>query len=443
MGIDTGDTAWMLTSCIVVLMMNTPGLAIYFGGFARYKNVLSVIMQTFSVIAVVTFAYLTFGYSLAFSPVNADTRGNSVIGDHQRFWLIGIEIDGTHSNALNVPESVYCLFQLTFAIVTAALVSGSFEGKAKYGPMLLFLFLWHLVVYCPIAYWNWHRDGFLHKIGVLDFAGGNVVHISSGWAGFIATLVLGNRKVFGNEKLGPHNIPMVLLGTSMLWIGWFGFNGGSATTSGASATMSVLVTHLAASMALLGWSFTEFALTGKHTVLGMVRGAISGLVAITPASGYVDANGGIFIGIISGLVCCLSMQIKNYCNIDDAVDSLGVHVIGGSVGGLLTSFFARQSISSSLPTDGIFYNYNVKEGGRFFAIQLYGIVICSLWSIVLTYLLLKMIDYLFQMRVSEDKEKEGLDKKMHGEYGNIDFIVELSKAKFLTEDNSDEVIPRL
>jgi Amt family ammonium transporter len=436
---DTGNTAWMMTSCALVLMMTIPGLALYYGGMTRTKNILAMLMQIFSITCLITFLWLCFGYSLAFAPVAADEmrhslggNGNDVqvnpfLGDSSRFWLVGTTIESFHFNAPTIPESVFIFYQLTFAIITAALMCGSFADRMKYGSMLLFISIWHICVYCPIAHWVWHPNGFLFKTGALDFAGGNVVHISSGMSGLATVMVIGNRKGFGKERFEAHNTLYTVVGCSMIWVGWFGFNGGSEVASDGKAGMACLVTQISTSMAALTWMLTDWYVSGKPSVLGMINGAIAGLVAITPASGYVDPTGGFFIGLFAGPVCYFGALLKHMAGYDDALDAFGVHAVGGIYGGLMTAFFASQAVCPACATNGILYQtgHGYTERARLLGIQVYSIVVTLGWSFFMTYFICRVLDSTIGIRVSDKEEDEGLDSSIHGE--SVDGTVESEK----------------
>jgi len=311
----------------------------------RDKNVLACTMQVFVICCLITMWWMIFGYSLSFSPAFPNGHINEVFGDWGRLWLRGMTTRTFHALAPTIPESVYCVYQLTFAIITAALCVGSFADRMKFVPMMIFISLWHLAVYCPLAHANWHFQGFIKNIGVLDYAGGNVVHICSGASGLATVLVLGNRKGFGKERFDPHNILLTFMGMSMLWVGWFGFNAGSAGGANFNAGYAMLATQIATSMAALTWLFTEWAVRGKPSVLGMISGAVAGLVCITPCSGYVDMTGAFFVGFFGGPLCYLGAQAKHFLGYDDALDAFGVHAIGGIVGGIACGFFATDQVN--------------------------------------------------------------------------------------------------
>ena len=382
---------------------------------AQSKNVMSVIFQCTAVAAVVTFAFLTFGYSLAFSPAVERNGSNAVVGTYEEFWFHSIKFKSVHQIAPNIPETVFVMYQLSFAILTCVLIVGCFEGRAKFGALISFLIIWHLIVYCPIVHWNWHPDGFLYKLGVLDAAGGNVVHVSSGWAGFIGTIIIGNRKKFDKATLVPHDINMVILGLSMLWVGWFGFNGGASYSAGANAGMAVLVTQLSASMAMLTWISFDRLYFRRFQLTGCLKGILCGLIAITPGSAFVDCNGGVFIGVISGAACFSASLLKVRYNIDDYYDAFGLHVVGGAMGGILVAFFAQENICGTADhcVNGIFYTSS-NMGWKLLGYQLFGILVTSLYSLIMTYFIIKLVDKVVVFRVTEEEEKEGLDMKLHG-----------------------------
>eukprot|EP01041_Mallomonas_annulata_P000239 gene239-433_t len=408
---DSGDTAWMLASTALVLMMTMPGLAIYYGGMVRVQNVLATAMQSLSITCMITFLWLCIGYSLCFAPVDKVLKYTrfSPIGDASRMWLLGIDMYSSHKLlAPTIPESVFCTYQLTFAIITPALICGSFADRMKYGSMLVFMFFWHILVYCPIAHANWHPNGFLFKIGCMDFAGGNVVHISSGIAGLMSTIVIGNRQGFGTERFEPHNILLTFMGAAMLWVGWFGFNAGSALGANARAGMAMLTTQIATAMGSLTWMLTEWAVRKQPSVLGMLSGAVAGLVAITPACGFVDQTGAFIIGICAGPFCYGCAQLKHMIGYDDALDAFGVHATGGILGGLMTGLFARKQFSG---IDGAFYAKN----GNQFVCQIWGVLFSVGWSGVVSFIILKVLDMTIGLRVSAKDEIEGLDSSVHGE----------------------------
>src|SRR5437762_3178949 len=321
--LDSGDTAWMLTSMALVLMMTVPGLALFYGGMVRKMNVLATVMQSFAVTCLVTVLWMVIGYSFAFTP------GSPFLGGTSRFLLYGMTLDSVNDLAKTIPESVYMCFQMTFAIITPALICGAFADRMKFSALLWFIGLWSICVYSPIAHWVWGPGGFLNDAGILDFAGGTVVHINSGVAGLVAALVLGKRRGYRSEPMAPHNLVLSVVGASLLWVGWFGFNAGSAVAANGAAGMAMTVTQVATATAALTWMFVEWALKGKPSVLGIISGAVAGLVAITPASGFVDPKGSLIIGIAAGVLCYWGATgLKNALGYDDSLDAFGVHGIG-------------------------------------------------------------------------------------------------------------------
>ncbi len=399
--LDTGNTAWMLTSTALVLMMTIPGLALFYGGMVRRKNVLATMAQSFAITALVTVLWMVAGYSIAFA------NGGSL----QAFWggLSNAFLVNMGKDTLNgsIPDSVFMTFQMTFAIITPALITGAFAERMKFSSMLVFMGLWVLIVYAPIAHWVW-GGGFLGDAGVLDFAGGTVVHINAGVAGLVAALVLGKRLGYGKENMAPHNLVLTITGASLLWVGWFGFNAGSAVAADTSAGMAMAVTQIATAAAVLGWMFIEWIVHGKPSVLGMASGAVAGLVAITPASGFVDPTGALILGFIAGIVCFWgATSLKNKLGYDDSLDAFGVHGVGGIVGALLTGVFARESIGG---TAGL-----IEGNAAQVWVQFEGIIATIVYCAVVTFILLKVIDLIMGLRVKEEVEVEGLDINLHGE----------------------------
>ena len=400
--LDTGDTAWMLTSTALVLMMTIPGLALFYGGMVRKKNVLATAMQCFAICCLATIVWMIAGYSLAFSDGGAL---NSVVGGLSNMFLAGVAVD---SMSGTIPETVFVTFQMTFAIITPALIVGAFADRMKFSALLIFTTLWSLVVYAPITHWVW-GGGFLADAGVLDFAGGTVVHINAGVAGLVAAIVLGRRAGYGRENMAPHNLILSLIGASMLWVGWFGFNAGSAVGANNGAGMAMLVTQICTAAAALTWTFIEWATRGKPSVLGILSGAVGGLVAITPASGYVGPMGALFIGIVAGVACFWGATwLKQRLGYDDSLDVFGVHGIGGIVGAVLTGVFAVEAIGG---TPGLL------EGnpGQVWT-QIVGIAATIVWCAIASFVLLKITAALTGgLRVDEETEVEGLDINLHGE----------------------------
>ncbi len=400
--LDTGDTAWMLTSTALVLMMTVPGLALFYGGMVRKKNVLATAMQSFSVTCLITIIWMVCGYSLAFK----DGGGvNALVGGFSALFLGGMTTDALVGT---IPESVFMTFQMTFAIITPALIAGAFADRMKFSAMLWFMGLWSVIVYAPVTHWVW-GGGFLSKLGVLDYAGGTVVHINAGIAGLVCALVLGKREGYGVTNMAPHNLVYSLIGTALLWVGWFGFNAGSAVAANASAGMAMAVTQIAAAAAALAWMFAEWVVHKKPSVLGVISGAVSGLVAITPASGFVDPMGALIIGLVAGVVCMISAVIlKPRFGYDDSLDAFGVHGVGGFVGAILTGVFARTAIYGGAGglLDG--------NGGQIWT-QFLGTLATIAWSGAATFGILMALKYTVGLRVSKEIEIEGLDLRLHGE----------------------------
>ena len=407
--LDTGDTAWMLTSTALVLMMTIPGLALFYCGMVRKKNVLATAMQSFAVTCLVTILWTIIGYSLAF------TSGSAYIGGMSQFFLTGMGTGTVNDLAKTIPEPVYAMYQLTFAIITPALICGAFADRMKFSALLWFMGAWSLLVYCPIAHWVWHGDGFLSSWGVLDFAGGTVVHINAGVAGLMAAIVMGKRQGFGTDNMAPYNLVYSLVGASLLWVGWFGFNAGSAVAANGNAGMAMAVTQIATAMAALAWMFAEWMTRGKPSVLGIISGAVAGLVAITPASGFVDPIGALVIGIAAGVICYwASTSLKKMVGYDDSLDAFGVHAIGGIVGAMLTGVLARAAInpaSGETPAKAGLIDGNPGQ----VLIQFYGVAITLIYCAVATLIILKVIDLIIGLRVKPEVERDGLDLALHGE----------------------------
>ncbi len=400
--INSGDNAWMLTSTALVLMMTIPGLALFYGGMVRKKNVLATVMQSFAITCLVTVLWMIVGYSLAF------TSGSGFIGGLSRFFLSGMGLDSANSLAPTIPETTYMTFQMTFAIITPALIVGSFADRMKFSALLVFMGAWLLAVYAPIAHMVWGPGGWLGGDGVLDYAGGTVVHINAGVAGLVSALVLGKRVGYGKEPMPPHNLVLTMIGASLLWVGWFGFNAGSAVAASDRAGMAMAATQIATAAAALGWMFAEWIARGKPTILGITSGAVAGLVAITPASGFVGPTGALVIGIAAGVVCFwTAVYMKEMIGYDDSLDAFGVHAIGGILGALLTGVFAVKAIGGTA---------GVLEGnpGQFL-IQLKGVAITIVYDAVVTFVILKIVDMIIGLRVTEEQEREGLDISLHGE----------------------------
>ena len=396
--LDSGDTAWMLTATALVLLMTIPGVALFYGGMVRKKGVLAAVMQSFAITCLISIIWMVVGYSIAFG------AGNAYMGDFSKVMLGHMEV-GTLNGTM--PESVFVIFQMTFAIITPALIAGSVADRMKFSALLWFVGIWSIVVYAPITHWVW-GGGFLGKAGVLDFAGGTVVHINAGIAGLVAALMLGKRVGYGTENMAPHNLTLSVIGASLLWVGWFGFNAGSAVAANGTAGMAMAVTQIATAAAALAWMFIEWALRGKPSVLGIVSGAVAGLVAITPASGFVTPSGALAIGVASGIICYwAATSLKKMLGYDDSLDCFGIHGIGGIVGALLTGVFAAKSIGGTA---------GVLEGnvGQLW-IQFEGIIATIIYCAVASAIILKILDLVIGIRVSEEDERQGLDQSLHGE----------------------------
>ena len=420
--LDSGDTAWMLSSTALVLLMTIPGLALFYCGMVRKKNVLATMMQSFTICCIVTLVWTVAGYSIAF------TTGNAYMGDFSRFFLNGIAdhiakgndtqafvlasgTKGVADMTTTIPETVYMMFQMTFAIITPALITGAIADRMKFSALCFFMALWSLIIYSPVAHWVWAPSGWASQMGVLDFAGGTVVHINAGIAGLVAALVLGKRVGYGHDNMAPYNLAYAVIGASLLWVGWFGFNAGSAVASNGRAGMAMTVTQIATATAALGWMFAEWIAKGKPSALGAISGAVAGLVAITPASGFVLPGSAIIIGIAAGVICFwTATYMKHIFGYDDSLDCFGVHCIGGIVGALLTGVFAYGPLSATdASPDG-------SPGGLAqFWLQCKGVAATLVWSGVGTLILLMITKAIFGLRVGPEEEREGLDVVLHGE----------------------------
>ena len=402
--LDPANTAWMITASVLVLFMTLPGLAMFYGGLVRAKNVLSVLMQCFAITCVVTLAWVVAGYSIAFG--DGGTL-NAWYGGWDKSFLSGIAVATLKGS---IPETVFAMFQLTFAIITPALVIGAYAERVRFSGMLIFSLLWLLLVYCPIAHWVW-GDGWLQKMGVMDFAGGTVVHLNAGMAALVCALVIGRRKGFPESPMPPHNLTMTVAGACMLWVGWFGFNAGSALAADGSAGMAMLVTHIGAATGSLAWLTCEWLRYGKPSVLGIVTGMVAGLGTITPASGFVGPMGAIAIGAVAGVACFFATSwMKRSLKIDDSLDVTPVHGVGGVIGTLLTGIFAAASLGGVGYPEGMTMEKQVM-------VQLTAIVSVAAWSGIVTWVLLKLSEAVIGMRVSGDEETEGLDTVEHNEKG--------------------------
>ncbi|MDH0142316.1 ammonium transporter [Aquipseudomonas alcaligenes] len=408
--LNSGDTAWMLTATALVLFMTIPGLALFYSGMVRSKNVLSVMMQCFAITGLISILWVVYGYSLAFDTTGMEkgvTNLNSFVGGLNKAFLSGLTPDSLIGA---FPESVFIVFQMTFAIITPALIVGAFAERMKFSAMLIFMVVWFTLVYAPMCHMVWSGDGaFLWDEGVLDFAGGTVVHINAGIAGLVACLVLGKRKGYPTTPMAPHNLGYTLVGAAMLWIGWFGFNAGSAIAANGTAGMAMLVTQIATAAAALGWMFAEWITHGKPSALGIASGVVAGLVAITPAAGTAGPMGALVIGLASGVICFFcATSLKRKLGYDDSLDAFGVHGIGGIVGAILTGVFAA-------PVLGGFGT--VEDIGAQVWIQIVGVLVTVVYTGIVTFVILKVLDLVMGLRVSEESETVGLDLSEHNERG--------------------------
>lgn len=403
--VDTGDTAFMLLSAALVMLM-TPGLAMFYGGMVRKKNVLGTLMHSFVAISLVSVQWILFGYSLSFGP---DVLG--IIGSLDWVGLSGVGIDPNPDYAATIPHMAFMIYQAMFAVITPALIAGAFAERMKFSAFLIFTFLWSTIVYDPVAHWVWGTGGWLRNMGVLDFAGGIVVHITSGISALAAALVIGKRKGYLREAMPPHNLPMTVLGAGLLWFGWFGFNAGSALSSGGLSTMAFVVTHTAAVTATLVWVIIEWLHRGKPTMFGAATGSIAGLATITPASGFVGPMAAIAIGAAAGAVCYLSLSLKPKLRFDDSLDAFGVHGVGGILGTIGAGLFAQKAINAA-GSDGLFFG-----NPRQLLVQLMSIAIVAVFSFVVSFLLLKTIDWTIGLKVTDEEELMGLDLSQHEETG--------------------------
>ncbi len=410
---DSGDTAWMLTSTALVLFMTIPGLALFYGGLVRVQNVLSVLMQCFALTGLITIIWVICGYSLAFNTAGMEAGKvtlTSFVGGLGTMFLRGIGVDTLSGT---IPETVFITFQLTFAIITPALIAGAFAERMKFSAMLIFSVLWSIIVYAPLCHMAWSGDGSLFGdiIGALDFAGGTVVHINAGIAALVAAILVGKRIGYQTTPMPPHSLTLTVVGASMLWVGWFGFNAGSAVAADGAAGMAMLVTQISTATAAIAWMFVEWAKHGKPSALGIVTGAVAGLVAITPASGSVGPMGALVIGIVSGVVCFWgATSLKTQLGYDDSLDAFGVHGIGGIVGALLTGVFVADGLGGVGLADGMTIGTQVWA-------QLLSIIVTIVWSGVLSFIILKIVDATVGLRVEEDEERQGLDLSQHNERG--------------------------
>ena len=402
--IDTGDTAWVLVSTALVLAMTAPGLALFYGGMGRSKNALSTFLQSFVILALISLQWVLWGYSLAFGP---DKGG--IIGGLEWVGLNGVGVEPNADYAATIPHQAFMLFQMMFAVITPALITGAYAERMKFSAFILFTLLWATFIYDPLAHWVWGVGGWVRNLGALDFAGGTVVHISSGMAGLASAIMVKQRLGHGKEHMPPHNLPMTLLGASLLWFGWFGFNAGSALTSGALATSAFTATNTAAATAALAWMVTEWIYRGKPSALGAASGAVAGLVAITPASGFVGPISSIWIGIGAGVICYIAVMLKPLFGYDDALDAFGVHGIGGTWGALATGLFASKAINSA-GADGLFFGNPAQLG-----IQAMAVLVTMVFVFVGTLIILAIVDAIMGLRVNEEEERSGLDLSQHDE----------------------------
>jgi Amt family ammonium transporter len=402
--IDKGDTAWVLTSSALVLMMTAPGLALFYAGMVRQKNALATLMHSFIIAALISVQWVLWGYSLAFGP---DKGG--IVGGLEWVGLRGVGLEPFEAYSKTIPHQVFMLFQMMFAIITPALITGTFAERKKFSAFILFTLLWATFVYDPLAHWVWGDGGWLKKLGALDFAGGTVVHISSGVSALVCAIMIGRRRGFGHQPMQPHNLPLTVMGAGFLWVGWFGFNAGSALAADGLAASAFTATNTAAAAAALGWMFTEWMTRGKPTVLGAASGAVAGLVAITPASGFVGPIASIIIGGLAGLLCYSACNIKARLGYDDSLDVVGVHGVGGTWGAIATGLFASKAVNEA-GGDGLFYG----NPGQLWT-QIVAVVATYALAIVMTAIILKVVDMMVGLRVSEEDEVAGLDLSQHSE----------------------------
>jgi len=402
--IDSGDTAWVLVSSALVLLMTAPGLALFYGGMVRQKNALGTLMQSFIVLALISIQWVLWGYSLAFGP---DKGG--IIGGLEWIGLRGVGAAPNPDYAATIPHQAFMLFQMMFAVITPALITGAFAERKKFSTFIVFILAWATLVYDPLAHWVWGVGGWLRNLGALDFAGGTVVHISSGISALAAALIIGKRQGYGHQAMPPHNLPLTVMGASLLWFGWFGFNAGSALAANGLAAHAFTTTNTATASAALGWMLTEWSSRGKPTVLGAASGAVAGLVAVTPAAGFVTPMASIVIGAVAGVLCYTACNIKSKLGYDDSLDVVGVHGVGGTWGALATGLFATKLVNDA-GGDGLFYG-NPKQ----LWVQFVAVVVTWVLGFVMTTIILKVLDALMGLRVSEADELAGLDLSQHSE----------------------------
>jgi len=402
--IDSGDTAWMLVSSALVLMMTIPGLFLFYGGLVRRKNALGTIMHSFIIAALISIQWVLWGYSLAFGPDKA-----GLIGGLDWLGLTGVGLEPYPDYSATIPHQAFMIYQLMFAIITPALITGAFAERMKFGAFLVFTLLWATFIYDPLAHWVWGVGGWLRNLGALDFAGGTVVHISSGVSALAAALLIGKRRGYGTEPMPPHNLPLTVTGAAMLWVGWFGFNAGSALSSGALATSAFVATHIATAAATLSWMLTEWLARGKPTVLGAASGAVAGLVAITPASGFVGPLSSVVIGGVAGFLCYNACNFKTKLGYDDSLDVVGVHGVGGTWGAIATGLFASKAVNDA-GNNGLFFGNPGQLG-----VQLVAVLATWIFAFIGTLILLKLVDLFIGLRVEEEHEIAGLDLSQHNE----------------------------
>ena len=408
--LDTGDTAWMITATVLVLLMTIPGLSLFYAGMVRTKNVLSIFMQCFTITCLMTILWMVYGYSMAFDTTGMEAgvvNMSSIVGGLSNAFMSGITFDSLSGT---IPESVFATFQMTFAIITPALIVGAFAERIKFSALLVFMTMWFTICYVPMVHMVWAGDGgLLWDWGVLDFAGGTVVHINAGIAGLVTCLMIGKRKGYPTTPMPPHNLTFTIMGAALLWVGWFGFNAGSAVSSGMSAGMAMLVTQIATAAAALAWMFAEWLTHGKPSVLGIASGAVAGLVAITPASGTLGPQGALYLGLIAGVICFYAAtSFKRIIGYDDSLDVFGVHAVGGIVGAILTGIFTAEIFGGSGLADGI---------GPQVWIQIKGVVFTIIYTGIFTAIIYKFVDATIGMRVNQDDENLGLDLSSHDERG--------------------------
>jgi Amt family ammonium transporter len=402
--IDKGDNAWMLTSAALVLMMTIPGLFLFYGGLVRGKNVLGTIMQSFIIVALISIQWVLWGYTLAFGP---DVGG--IVGNFDWFGLHGVGTEPNADYAATIPHQTFMVYQMMFAVITPALITGAFAERVKFGGFLFFIVLWATFIYDPLAHWVWGVKGWMREMGALDFAGGTVVHISSGASALVAALVFGRRIGYGQEAMPPHNLPFSVIGAALLWVGWFGFNAGSALAADGLATSAFVATHIATAAAALSWMMMDWIFRGKPTVLGAASGAVAGLVAITPGSGFVGPISAIWIGIGGGVLCSIACSLKPQLGYDDSLDVVGVHGVGGTWGALATGLFASKAINAA-GNNGFFFG----NPGQLW-IQFITVVATWILAVVGTYIILSIVKAIVGLRVADEEERMGLDLSQHNE----------------------------